>query len=122
MAKCDQGYLCRVCGEEVEGLIDSDLYLRYVIGWVDPETLHQSHECHLRCNPTLAQFINDPRFDPPVVVEGAFDRRQLDPEFVQQRETLITAGFARLVEISQMRPTPAVVDYPLPSAQAKWLG
>ncbi len=40
MARCDQGYLCRVCGEEVEDLIDSDLYLRYIMGWVDPETLH----------------------------------------------------------------------------------
>ncbi len=40
MAKCEEGYLCDVCGEDVAELADSDLYLRYVIGMVDPETLH----------------------------------------------------------------------------------
>ena len=51
MAKCDEGYPCEVCGEDVEDITDSDLYLRYVIGLVDPETLHTSPERHLRCNP-----------------------------------------------------------------------
>ena len=40
MAKCDQGYLCEVCGHDVENMTDSDLYLRYVIGQLDPEMLH----------------------------------------------------------------------------------
>ena len=39
MAKCEEGYLCDVCGKDVEQLTDSDLYLRYVIGMLDPETL-----------------------------------------------------------------------------------
>ena len=39
MAKCDEGYLCEVCGLEVEGLTDSALYLQFVIGWIHPETL-----------------------------------------------------------------------------------
>jgi hypothetical protein len=30
MAKCDQGYLCVICGEEVEHIENSGLYLRYI--------------------------------------------------------------------------------------------
>ena len=37
MAKCDEGYLCDVCGQDVAELKDSDLYLRYVVGLLDPE-------------------------------------------------------------------------------------
>ena len=32
MAKCDEGYLCDVCGGDVADLVDSDLYLGHVIG------------------------------------------------------------------------------------------
>ena len=32
MAKCEEGYLCEVCGCDVEEISDSDLYLRFVIG------------------------------------------------------------------------------------------
>ena len=53
MAKCEEGYLCDVCGGDVEEIVDSDLYLRYVIGVVDAETLHTTRERHIRCNPTL---------------------------------------------------------------------
>ena len=42
MARCERGYLCEVCGGEVEELTESDLYLRYVLGEVDPELLHQA--------------------------------------------------------------------------------
>ena len=59
MAKCDEGYLCSVCGEDVAEITDSDLYLRYVIGLLDPELLHATPERHIRCNPLLAQFIVD---------------------------------------------------------------
>ena len=55
MAKCDEGYLCEVCGKDVAEIIDSDLYLRYVIGMLDPEVLHTTGERHIRCNPALAQ-------------------------------------------------------------------
>jgi hypothetical protein len=57
MAKCEEGYLCSVCGGDVEEITDSDLYLRFVIGLLDPETLHTTRERHIRCNPVLAQFI-----------------------------------------------------------------
>ena len=36
MAKCEEGYLCDVCGGDVEEITDSDLYLRYVIGQLEP--------------------------------------------------------------------------------------
>ena len=64
MALCEQGYLCEVCGGDVEGITDSDLYLRYVLGEVPPEKLHILRERHIRCNPALAQFIVDPAFEP----------------------------------------------------------
>lgn len=116
MAKCDEGYLCEVCGEDVASLVDSDLYLRYVIGMVDPEVLHTSKERHLRCNPALAQFIVDERFD-PVVVEGDFDKRQLDPQFVREREELVTRGWRRLRELTRLDLP--IIEYPLPEVAAK---
>jgi hypothetical protein len=120
MAKCDEGYLCEVCGSEVEQLSDSALYLQFVIGWIDPETLHTRRESHLRCLPALAQFIDDPRFTPAVSVEGEFDRRQLDPEFVAQRVALINRGYQRLWELQLRRRGLTVTDYPLADAQARW--
>jgi hypothetical protein len=110
MAKCDEGYLCEICGEEVEGLVESDLYLRYVIGMVDPEVLHTTPERHIRCNPALAQFIVDDGFE-PVAVEGPFDKRALDAEFVRQREQLVTRGWQRLREL--MNAGLPISEYPL---------
>ena len=116
MAKCDEGYLCDVCGGDVEGLADSDLYLRYVIGMLDPETLHTTAERHIRCNPALAQFIVDPEFA-PVVSEGEFDKRQLDPAYVREREILVTRGYRRLKELSGVDLP--IIDYPLPEVRAE---
>ena len=109
MAKCDEGYLCQVCGHEVEGIVDSDLYLRYILGLVDPEVLHIASERHLNCNPTLSQYIVHPDF-PAVEVEGDFDKRQLDKEFVAIREREVTSGYRRLLEVAQSDI--AIVDYP----------
>ena len=111
MARCDEGYRCDVCGADVEELVDSDLYLRYVIRMVDPETLHTSPERHIRCNPVLAQFIVDDAF-PPVSVPGDFDKRTLDLRFVQQREALVTRGWRCLRELAGTEIP--VIDYPLP--------
>lgn len=110
MAHCEQGYLCEVCGEEVQGIRESDLYLRYIIGEVPVRQLLSAPERHLRCNPTLAQFIVDPDF-PAVVVEGPFDKRELDPAEVASRETLVTRGFRRLREVAKERMS--IQDYPL---------
>jgi hypothetical protein len=114
MAKCEEGYLCEVCGRDVENITESDLYLRYVIGQVDPEVLHTSRERHIRCNPSLAQFIVADGFE-PVVVEGPFDKRQLDPAFVRQREVLVTRGWRRLKGLLNV---PRIIDYPLPEVLA----
>jgi hypothetical protein len=111
MAKCDEGYRCDVCGEDVEDILESDLYLRYVVGMVDPETLHTSSERHIRCNPALAQFIVDDDFE-PLAVEGDFDKRRLDEAFVRQRESLVTRGWRRLREV-RGRDLP-IIQYPLP--------
>ena len=59
MAVCDQGYLCDVCGQDVEAIIDSDLYLRYILGEVHPLALPTQRERHIRCNPATAQYIVD---------------------------------------------------------------
>ncbi len=116
MAKCDEGYLCEVCGNDVDNLAGSDLYLRYVIGLLDPEVLHTSQERHLRCNPALSQYIVDDQFK-PVIIEGDFDKRQLDPTFVRQQETLVTRGWQRLQEL--MTLDLPIIEYPLPEVREK---
>ena len=116
MAKCEEGYLCDVCGGDVENLTDSDLYLRYVVGMVDPEVLHTARERHIRCNPALAQFIVDDDFE-PMFAEGAFDKRQLDAAHVRQQEVLLSRGYRRLKEL--MHLDLPVIDYPLLEVRAK---
>ena len=39
MARCEQGYLCDVCGDEVHDITESDLYLRFVTGAIDSTAL-----------------------------------------------------------------------------------
>lgn len=116
MARCEQGYLCEVCGEEVAHISDSDLYLRFIIGEVDSRALLTAPERHLRCNPTQAQFIVDKGFE-PVWVEGPFDKRQLDPADVKEREELITRGWRRLQEVASLGIP--IAEYPLPEVQAR---
>ena len=111
MAKCDEGYLCEVCGEDVAELSDSDLYLRYIVGMLDPEVLHTTLERHIRCNPTLAQYIVADDFE-PVVVDGPFDKRMLDAQFVRQQERLLSRGWQRLKEVAGKELK--IIDYPLP--------
>lgn len=116
MAKCDEGYLCDVCGQDVADLIDSDLYLRYIVGILDPEVLHTTSERHIRCNPSLAQYIVTDDFE-PVVVEGPFDKQQLDEAYVGERERLITRGWKRLKEVAGLGIP--IIEYPLPEVLAK---
>jgi len=111
MAKCDEGYRCEVCGEDVEEITESDLYLRYVIGLVDPETLHTTQERHIRCNPALAQFIVDVDFE-AIACAGDFDKRMLDETFVKEREKLVTRGWRRLKQVASSELT--IQEYPLP--------
>lgn len=111
MAKCDQGYLCDICGQDVAEITDSDLYLRYIVGMLDPEVLHTTPERHIRCNPALAQYIVADDFE-PVVVEGPFDKRTLDADYVREREALLTRGWQRLEEVA--RSGEPIINYPLP--------
>jgi hypothetical protein len=120
MAVCEKGYLCDVCGEEVEDITQSDLYLRFVLGEVDPEMLHRAPERHLRCNPVLAQFIVAPGFA-TVVVDGPFGKSELDPEFVAQEEARITRGYLRLQELQGQEEIP-ITEYPLPGVMERWQG
>src|SRR4051812_43585111 len=117
MALCEQGYLCEVCGLEVEAIDESDLYLRYVLGEVDPETLHVSRERHIRCNPTLAQFIVAEGFE-PVLATGFFAKAELDPEFVAEEEARVTEGYLRLLELPGSGLP--LTEYPLPQVRARW--
>ncbi|WP_010588041.1 hypothetical protein [Schlesneria paludicola] len=110
MAKCELGYLCEVCGSEVEDITNSDLYLRFILGEVEARYLMTAPERHLRCNPVAAQFIVDPGFD-PVVVEGPFDKRNLDPGEVAQRDARTTRAWQRLQEVRGLGL--AISDYPL---------
>ena len=118
MAKCDEGYLCSICGGDVENITQSDLYLRYVTGMIDPELLHAEPERHIRCNPTLAQFIVAEDFE-AIHVEGDFDKSQLDQAHVRQREALITRGWNRLKEIRSLGEV-SILEFPLPEAIEKF--
>ena len=118
MARCEQGYLCEVCGKDVEEITDSDLYLRFVLGEVHPEKLHISRERHIRCNPVLAQFIVDKGFE-PVRCGGSFSKQNLDPEFVAMEEERVTRGWRRLQEIPRLGLA-TIQEYPLPEAIGRW--
>ena len=117
MAACETGYLCDVCGQEVEAITDSDLYLRFIMGEVPPLDLPRQRERHIRCNPATAQYIVDPAF-PPIVCEGMFAKTQLDPGYVTQQEDLVTRAWQRLQQIPRLGlPIP---EYPLPEVLEKW--
>jgi hypothetical protein len=117
MALCEQGYLCDVCGLEVEQMEESDLYLRYVLGEVDPELLHVTQERHIRCNPTLAQFIVAEGFE-PVVVDGFFAKGTLDPQFVADEEARVSRAYQRLLALPGSGLP--LTDYPLPEVRSRW--
>ena len=116
MARCERGYLCDVCGDEVAEIVDSDLYLSFVIGLVEPQALLARPERHIRCNPVQAQFIVDPAFS-PIEVDGPFDKRRLDAGYVREQEELLTRGWRRLQEIyGQTLP---LIEYPLPEVRER---
>ncbi|MDA0660145.1 MAG: hypothetical protein O3C60_15070 [Planctomycetota bacterium] len=118
MARCEEGYLCQVCGADVEEIWDSDLYLRYVLGLVHPEQLHVLRERHIRCNPLLAQFIVDPEFPAVEVEDEHFSKAHLDPQYVHDQELLLTRAWRRLREV-----VPAglpIIEYPLDEVRQRW--
>jgi hypothetical protein len=110
MARCERGYLCEVCGAEVEEITESDLYLAYVLGEVPAEELHLRRERHIECNPERAQYIVDAAF-PPVRCEGFFAKEILDAAYVAAEEERITRGWRRLQEIPSLGIP--IIEYPL---------
>lgn len=116
MARCEQGYLCDVCGQDVAEITDSDLYLGYILGLVEPRDLFHTRERHIRCNPVQAQFIIDERFS-PVLVEGPFDKRLQDTAAVREQEERVTRGWRRLQEVAGSGIP--IIEYPLPEVQAR---
>jgi hypothetical protein len=117
MAQCDEGYRCDVCGQDVEAITASDLYLRYVLGEVDPLRLPTERERHIVCNPAMAQYIVDAAFS-PVVCEGVFAKANLDGDFVRQEEERVTRGWRRLQEIPHLGIP--LTEYPLDEVRARW--
>ncbi|MEO1616943.1 MAG: hypothetical protein AAFV88_13890 [Planctomycetota bacterium] len=117
--KCDEGYRCDVCGEDVTSIVESDLYLRFVIGELDPEVLHTSPERHLRCNPVLAQFIEADDWE-PLHVDGPMGRDELDREFVSERVIRVTRGYLRLQEISRWPGDRDLREYPLEDVRERY--
>ena len=110
MAKCDEGYRCDVCGRDVETVLESDLYLRYILGEVPLEALHLQSERHIRCNPAMAQYIVADDF-PPVECVGPFAKSQFDAEFVRHEEARISRGWRRLAAIPTLGLS--LAEYPL---------
>jgi hypothetical protein len=110
MARCDQGYLCEVCGDEVEDITQSDLYLRYVIGELEARALLTAPERHIACHPFVAQFILDERF-PAQTCEGPFHKGSLDDEERKRLEDLYTRGWQRLQEVRELGVP--ISEYPL---------
>lgn len=111
MAKCDQGYLCEVCGEEVKDITQSDLYLRFILGEIEARQLMNAPERHLACNPTQSQFIVSEEFA-PIMAEGPFAKANLDPTYVAEQEQLVTRAWQRLQEVRKLGIP--ISEYPLP--------
>jgi len=76
------------------------------------ELLHAQPEKHIRCNPTLAQFIVADDF-PPVEVEVDFAKENLDQDHVATREDLVTRGWHRLKELKALGEV-SILEFPLP--------
>ncbi len=109
MAKCDKGYLCKVCSLPVDLITDSDLYLRYILHEVKPEVLHLEPDCHIRCNPERAQYILDLNFE-SVTIEGPFSKSFLDTVFVSEEEQRVTNAWKKLAHLVALGIP--IIDYP----------
>jgi hypothetical protein len=111
VANCDEGYNCDRCGEYVENVRESELYLRYVIGAVPYSELRREPERHIRCGQEFAQFIIDPGFEPVACDDPALDKGNLPPDVRERQEQLFTKAWRRLQEVVDSGLT--VEEYPL---------
>jgi len=111
MSDCDEGYNCDRCGEYVENIRESELYLRYVLGAVPLDELPREPERHIRCAPEFAQFIVDDDFEPVASDEPD----NLPPEVRKRQEAIFTLAWRRLQELAESGVP--VDGYPLSSAE-----
>ncbi len=119
MKACEAGYFCRVCGEYVEDITESELYLRFVMGELAPELLRSGEEAHISCSTALAQYIADPAFPQVMEFQPDLDRRRKDPARVAARQDLVTRAWRRL----QTLPGSGLklAEYPLDDVRPNWL-
>src|SRR5262249_28243362 len=101
---------------DVAEITESDLYLRYVLGEVPPEMLHRLPERHIRCNPSLAQYISDAAFD-SVACDGPFAKANLDKSYVAEQEARVTRGWRRLQELPRLGIP--IIEYRLPEVRER---
>jgi len=111
MANCDEGYNCDRCGQYVENIRESELYLRYVIGAVPEDQLLHEPERHIRCSTEFAQFIVDDGFEPVECDDEALRKSNLPGDVRARQEELFTRAWRRLQEVASS-PIP-VNEYPL---------
>lgn len=112
MARCDSGYFCLECGEYVPSILESELYLRYVMGEVPFDGLLALPDRHIRCNPAIAQYIVHESFPAVLDERPEFDKRRRDPAEVVAREDLVTRAWLRQQSLPESGLD--VADYPLP--------
>jgi len=112
MSNCDEGYNCDRCGEYVENVTESELYLRFVLGAVPIDELPREPERHIRCCPEFAQFIVDGEFTPVACDDPALDKRRLPSEVRRMQEEIFTRAWRRLQEVHGSGVP--VDQYPLP--------
>jgi hypothetical protein len=96
MAQCDAGYFCYACGEYVESITESELYLRYVMREVAYEDLPKLPDGHIRCNARIAQYVVDPSFPPVHEDEPLLDKRRLERAEVEREEARVTRAWRHL--------------------------
>jgi len=101
MSDCDEGYNCDRCGEYVENIRESELYLRYVLGAVPLDELPREPERHIRCAPEFAQFIVADGFEPVACDEPGLDKGKLPPEVRKRQEAIFTLAWRRLQELAE---------------------
>ena len=68
----------------------------------------------IRCNPTTAQFIVDPAFE-PVICTGPFAKTGLDAAYVAEMEDRVSRAWRRLQDVPSLRIP--IAEYPLPEVR-----
>ena len=101
MSDCDEGYNCDRCGEYVENIRESELYLRFVLGAVPLEELPREPERHIRCAPEFAQFIVDPDFAAIECEDDELAKSGLPQEVRLRQERIFTLAWRRLQELAE---------------------